>query len=453
MKAEHGEPKAILVMLLLAIIGAGLAGCTTEEAAGAASVMSSAAPPPGEVWVTAHTTRLPGRDPIETAVRISEVIFAATRDEDRPDAVLLARVDRPAHAILAVNRLIHFPTNAPLLYVEENEIPPATREELRRLRPEGNFADGNVQVYAVGDVGEGVIDELREMGLKTRHFRESDPFLLGEAMDSWSGAVHGDHPNEVVVVPIDSLTWALPFSAWNAHKGQGFFFVTRDSVPAPTARALTRRFRGPWIFLVGNPEMASARLADQLAALGYVERFDQRDAYGLSAFFAGYNESGRNWGWWFGETPRNFGWGIQDDGNNYTFVNPADLMSAIPASILSHMGKHGPMLLIEGDRIPQPVASYLEKVRPGPARPSVQQLNRAWIIGDGRRISHAIQAEVDDWMSVKQPGLPVVAPPEPETETPTPPAPGPTPTIPPDTSIARPDTIIAVPDTTTRRKP
>lgn len=156
----------------------------------------------------------------------------------------------------------------------------------------------------MGDVGDGVLRELYWMGLKVRHFAQTDPFLLGEAMDSWSGAVHGDHPDEVVVVPIDSLAWALPFAAWNAHMGQGFFFVTRDSVPAPTARALTRRFGKPYIFLIGPQGMASAPVEDRLTDFGFVERIDQPDAYALSAFFAGFRESGRNFGYWVGEVPR-----------------------------------------------------------------------------------------------------------------------------------------------------
>lgn len=438
MKSGHAPtPLAVLIGAMLF----STTGCATEAPAGAAEVLPPAQAAPGDVWLTAHTQRLPGRDAIEQAIRVSEFVYAATRNEDRPDAVLLARVDRPAHAILAVNRLIHFPTNAPLLFVEANRLPPATRAELERLRPEGMFADANVQVYAVGDVGEAVLDELNDMGLKVRHFAGTDPFLIGEAMDSWSGAVHGDHPDEVVIVPIDSLSWALPFSAWNAHMGHGFFFVTRDSVPAATARALTRRFGKPYIFLIGNEEMASAELADQLTDFGYVERLGQDDVHSLSAFFAGYRDDGRNFGWWLGETPRGFGWGIQESGHNYTFANPADPMVALPGSILSHIGRHGPMLLVESDRIPEAVASYLEKVRPGASRPAIQKLNLGQIIGDSRRISNALQAEIDERLSPQQPGLPEAAPPIPVE----------TPVSLRDTTAAPPDTAGVAPDTSSVR--
>lgn len=399
----------------LALLAAGalltaLAGCRNAGGApGAASVGTPAVQPPGEVWYTVHTTRLPGRDPIEAAVYVSELIYAAAREEDRPDAVLLARVDRPAHAILAVNRLIHFPTNAPLLYVEENRVPPVTRAELLRLRPEGMFADGNVQVYAVGDIGDGVLRDLGRMGFKVRHFAETDPFKLAEDMDNWSGAVHGDHPDEVVLVPIDSLAWALPFSAWNAHEGQGFFWVTRDSVPAPVVRALKRRFGKPYSYLVGRTEMASPRVEEQLAEIGFVERIDPPDVYALSAFFAGFKDDGRNFGFIIGQIPRAIGWGIQEDGHNYTFANPAALMSALPASILSHLGKHGPMLLVRGDEIPAPVANYLGRVRPrAAALPAVQQLNHGWVIGDSRQVSARLQAEIDDSLAA-EPGLPTAS--------------------------------------------
>lgn len=410
-----GRPAARLLVtgaLVVAVVVAG-AGCGTEPARGAAAVMPRAQPGPGEVWETAHTTRLPGRDPIETAVRISELVYAATRNEDKPDAVILVRVDRPAQAILAANRLIHFPTNAPLLYVEADRIPEITRAELDRLRPEGNFADGNVKAYVVGDVGQGVLDELDRMGLRVRRFDTADPFVLGEMLDSWSGAVHADHPDEVVVVPIDSLAWALPFAEWNAHMGQGFFFITRDSVPAATARALKRRFGRPYIFVIGGPAMVSPAVTDRLADLGFVERLEQPDVYSLAVFFAGFREEGRNFGYWVGQTPRDFGWGIQEEGHNYTFANPANLMASVPAAILGHLGKHGPMLLVPGDSVPGVVAEYLAKVRPEAERPAVQQLNWGWVIGDSRAITAPVQAELDRWLAPKQAGLPTAAPPPP----------------------------------------
>lgn len=398
-------------MAVVALVALVAAACGTTPPQGAASVVAPLTPGAGAVWNTAYTQRLAGRDPVETAVRISETIYASTREEDRSDAVILARVDRPAQAILAVNRLIHFPTNAPLLYIQADRIPPATRAEIQRLRPEGMFADENVQVYLVGEVGPAVLRELAAMNLKVRRFATDDPFRLGEMLDNWSAAVHGDHPDEVVLVPLDSLAWALPFSSWNAHMGQGFFFVARDSVPAATARALQRRYTESYMYLVGNERMVSPAVADRLADFGDVTRIAPPSRTALSAFFAGYRDSGRNFGYWIGDTPFDFGWGIQEDGNNYTIVNSDDVLSAVPSAILSHMGKHGPMLFVGRDSVPGVVAQYLAKVQPDAARPSVQQLNHGWIIGGPELISNGTQAAVDQLLS-PPPGLPaaVLAP-------------------------------------------
>jgi hypothetical protein len=79
---------------------------------------------------------------------------------------------------VAASRVQHFPINAPLLYVEENEIPELTRVELLRVAPEGAFVDGNTQVYLVGTIGDEVRREVEAMGYRTRVLTAPDPIPL-----------------------------------------------------------------------------------------------------------------------------------------------------------------------------------------------------------------------------------------------------------------------------------
>jgi hypothetical protein len=87
---------------------------------------------------TAHTTRISASSPYEQAVAVTQILYPATNGESRPHAVIIARPDQQAIAMLAVSRLTHFPTNAPLLFADRDNVPAATLEELKRLEPDGS---------------------------------------------------------------------------------------------------------------------------------------------------------------------------------------------------------------------------------------------------------------------------------------------------------------------------
>lgn len=348
-------------------------------------------------YVTPNTVRLHGPNVYAAAAAVTQATYGATHREDRPNAVTLVRADRQADAMLAASRITHFPVNSPVLYVDADRLPPETRDELRRLAPEGNTYDRKVQVYVVGPVSESVVREVRDvLGFRVRTFPTADPLALAEELDTWAAAVHADHPDEVIVVQHQQLATGLAGVAWNAHMGHGLLFVDGDSVPAPTRRALQRRFRGAaFVYLFGDESVISERVARELSRYGHVQRVRGRDAAEISVTFAGYRDAGLNEGWWFRSSTRDFGWGVSEAGHNFTFVNPEEWQVAVTGSLLSHMGKHGPMLLLSGDSIPASVARYLEVVRPWRGAPSDQLVNHAWILGSLGKISWAMQADLD----------------------------------------------------------
>ena len=86
---------------------------------------------------TKTTTRLYGADPFEEAVSITQHIWPAALPEnapdlvpDRPRAVTLLTPDDPLTAITATP-LIHFPDDAPVLYVAKDGIPEVTLNEIK----------------------------------------------------------------------------------------------------------------------------------------------------------------------------------------------------------------------------------------------------------------------------------------------------------------------------------
>lgn len=358
-------------------------------------------PPPGSTFdpltATPNTLRLWGANAFATAAAITQVTYAAAQHEDRPHAVILARVDRMADAMLGAARITHHPVNAPVLYVEAGRIPPETFAELERLGPDGNTYDNGVQVYLVGPIAARVGREIRErLGYKTRAFPDADPVALAETLDTWAAAVHADHPDEVGVVQLRQLATGLPLVTWDAHMGHGLAFVVGDSIPPATRRMLARRFAGEaFMYLFGDTSVISARVAQTLARYGHVQRIPGRDAAEVSVAFARYHDAGLNQGRWIGASRRDFGWDIGEAGHNFAVVNPDDWTTAVTGSLLSHLGKHGPMLLAPGGQLTDAEASYLASVRPSRAAPADQLVNHAWILGGPTRISAATQVQID----------------------------------------------------------
>ncbi|MGI9091106.1 MAG: hypothetical protein ACR2GG_08390 [Gemmatimonadaceae bacterium] len=206
------------------------------------------------LYVTPNTVRLAGISPFAEATAITQVTYAATQHEDRPHAITLVRVDRPADAMLAAARVTHFPVNSPVLYVYANRIPPETLAETRGLGPDGNTYDNNVQVYLVGAISPAVEREVQtRLGYRTRAFRVDDSIQLSEILDTWAAAVDTDHPDAVPVVQLRALATGFPAVTWDAYMGDGLVFVDGTTIPPASKRILERRFAGEaYMYLMGG---------------------------------------------------------------------------------------------------------------------------------------------------------------------------------------------------------
>ncbi|MCA9875653.1 MAG: cell wall-binding repeat-containing protein [Anaerolineales bacterium] len=348
--------------------------------------------------MTVNTARIGSDDPVETAVAVAQIIYPATEEENTPGAVILVNRHNLAEALVATSRVQHFPVNAPILYVDEHSIPAPTHSELLRLQPEGVPADGNVQVYLVGSIGAEVRTEVEAMGYSTRLLTAPTPPELAEIVDDWSSTQHADHRNEIAIINLDDMLPGIPSAFWNAHRGDGLAFVTNDGIPDATRRMLERRAHGPWLYLFGDESVIPAAIARELAQYGQVTRMRAPDFPGTSAFFAGFHDEGADWGAWWWMASRTFGWGISEAGHNAIFVNadgPGGWQNVLPATTLSHMGKHAPVLAVNADGVPPAVADYLAILKPYPSAPQQQLLNHGWIIGGEETISWQTQTTLD----------------------------------------------------------
>ncbi len=353
---------------------------------------------------TAYTVRIPGSNIEEQAILLTQIVYPATREDNAVGAIILVPQNEQI-AYTAMHRITHMPVNAPMLFLTADEkLSEQTLREMKRLRPDGVLPDGRVQVYAV-NVPDAEVRRIREiLGYEVRTFNEEDPVQLAAVLDAWQAALKSDHPDEVVISAIDhpqGIQHGLGAMGWNAHMGRGFAWVYRDSIPEATRKILKRRAgkHGSYIYLTGGSDVISDKVAVELARYGLVRRVAGPNVFASNAVNAGYKDFGRNWGWWWGWKPRSFGWGIAQAGHNYIIGNPDNLLFMIPASVLGHMGKHGPILLTRKDSVPKATRDYLNMVKPFKTGPQETILNFAWIIGDTSSVSLATQQTLDRLLS------------------------------------------------------
>jgi hypothetical protein len=357
-----------------------------------------------EAIITAYTVRIPGHNPEEQAILLTQTVYPATREDNAAGAIIICPQD-PVIAFTAMHRITHMPVNAPLLYLtKDHKVSEQTLNEMKRLRPDGVLNDGRVKVYAVNVPDEEVQKIRGILNYRTRTFNAANPADLAEVLDRWSAAVKADHPDEVTISALDhpdGIAHGLGPMGWNAHMGRGFGWVYRDSVPESTRKILERRYGQPgcFIYLTGGSDVISDKVAKELGYYGLVRRIEGPTPYATSAVNAGYKDYGRNFGWWWGWSERMYGWGIAQAGHNFIVGNANDLLGMIPAAVLGHMGKHGPLLLIPGDSVDKEVTEYLKIVKPFPTASQETILNFAWIIGDTVKVSISTQQEIDRLLS------------------------------------------------------
>lgn len=357
-----------------------------------------------EASATAYTVRLPGSNPEEQAILLTQTVYPATREDNAVGAIIIVPQDE-AIAFTAMHRITHMPVNAPMLFLtRDNALSEQTLREMKRLKPDGVLQDERTDVYAV-NVPDKELKKIRDLlGYKVRSFQEKDPVKLASVLDMWQAAMKADHPDEVVLAAVDhpqGIQHGLGAMGWNAHMGKGFAWVYKDSIPQETIAILKRRYgdHGAFMYLTGGPDVISDKVAKQLGRYGLVRRISGKNVFASNAVNAGYKDFGRNWGWWWDWTPRAFGWGIAQAGHNYIIGNPEDMLYMIPASVLGHMGKHGPILLVKPDSVPKATADYLKMVKPFKTGPQETILNFAWIIGDTSSVSLETQQSIDRLLS------------------------------------------------------
>jgi hypothetical protein len=377
--------------------------------------------PPGEPGLiptiaTKTTTRLYGANPYQEAVSVTQHVWPAAlpenapnennNDPDRPWGVTLVTPNDPLTAITAVP-LLHFPNDAPILYVTPNGIPQVTADEIKRLGDTGISRYHNVDAFLVGAAANpGVEKQLRAMGLKYATVTAPNIPSLADTVDKLYGSIEnpdtgvpnmGNGAENVMVGSMQSYQYLLPATHWVAHMASGLLWVNQNSVPAATIDALQRRHGQARIYLFGGPQQISGAVADQLAQYGTVVRVTNND---IVAFNANPTDTPVDTAIAFAKMwdPAGMvGWKITGPGHGFTLVNINDWQAAVASAPLSHLGFHAPLLFTNSPTsLPSQLDAYYKSVAPTyTATPADGPYNMSYVIGSWNQISWGQEAHID----------------------------------------------------------
>jgi hypothetical protein len=328
---------------------------------------------------TRNTIRVGGGDAAADAAGVASALFPATRDADRPTAVVL--VDQTDwQSAIAASVLAGPPIGAPLLLADGGDLPAVTRDTLERLAPKGSDLSEDAQVIRIGP------DVARPSDFKTALVQGDDPYERAASIDRFFSAARGRPSNDVVLYSGEQPQWAMPAASWAARSGDAVLPVAADAIPRPIAQALADHER-PNVYLLGPERVISRRVANRLKERRLarsVNRIEGSTPVENAIAFARYEKG-------------DFGWRVNIPGYNFALASttrPADAAAAAP---LATRGVFAPLLLTDdADRLPEPLESYLLSVQPGyEGDPRDAVYNRAWILGDDSAISVREQAQLD----------------------------------------------------------
>jgi len=436
---SHPRPRILLARGATLVVGAAVALAVAVTAATAATARPAAdpnlypfgepsggisvkvPPPPGSptlspTYTTKTTTRIYGSDPFEEAVSVTQHIWPSVvplnnpdennNDPDRPWGVTLITPDDPLTAISATP-LIHFPDDAPILYVTKSGVPDITLNELKRLGDTGISRFNNVDAFLVGAAANpGVENQLKSIGIKYVDVTGADAPTLADNVDKLYGSIENPDTGvpsmpgyNTVIGSMDGKDWqyVLPATHWVAHMPTGLLWVHKDSVPQPTLDALKRRGGMGNIYLFGGPNQISSTVAKELSQYGRIVRVTNDDPVAFNAppvdspeataiaFAKMYDPAGM------------FGWKITGPGHGFSLVNINDWQAAVASAPLSHLGFHAPLLLTNSaTTLPSDLTGYFTSVSPFFLNsPADGPYNMTYVIGSWAQVGWDQQARVD----------------------------------------------------------
>jgi hypothetical protein len=365
---------------------------------------------------TKTTTRLYGTNPFQEAVAVTQHQWPAALPlnapnennnvPDRPWGLTLVTPDEPLTAITATP-LVHFPDDAPILYVTNKGIPKITENEIKRLGDTGISRYHNVDAFLVGAAANpGVEKQLEELGLKYATVTAPNVPALANTVDQLYGSVQNPDTGvpamengmeNVMIGSMESYKYLLPATHWVSHMASGLLWVDQNSVPEATIEALKRRNGHARIYLFGGPQQISNAVADELSQYGTVIRItnDNNVAFNKNPKDTAVDTAIAFAKMW--DPAGEVGWKITGPGHGFTVINENDWQGAVASAPMSHMGFHAPLLLTHSPtKLPSQLEGYFKSVAPTYLNtPADGPYNMTYLMGSWNELSWSLQTRID----------------------------------------------------------
>ena len=385
----------VLVLLLAAGGGVYLAVTSGDDDVSVADsaplpapqVVIEEAPEPEETgdlgfpaFATKNTTRVAGADATADAAAVALAVHPSTGTAPPPDAVTLVDVDDWPAGIAAAS-LAAAPIGAPMLVTDAGEVSGLTESALRELGPEGSAATAGRQVFVIGDA-------VAPDGYESLDVDGADAAEVAAEVDRLRDRL-ADEPGAVVIASSEDPAYAMPAAGWAARSGDPVLFAERNSLPAPTVKAL-RRNDGVPVFVLGPESAISEKTMKEIEHVAPgAKRVGADDPVENAIAFARVDDG-------------DFGWNINDPGHGFVIANADRPLDAGAAAPLSASGTWGPLLVTDdGTSLPAALHDYLLDLKPGYEDDPTRALyNHIWLIGDTSALSVDLQAEVDELAEV-----------------------------------------------------
>jgi hypothetical protein len=343
---------------------------------------------------TVNTTRLPYDDPEILSIAISQLIYPDSQVPWKANSVILIHGGDYRTIVPSVS-FIHFPFNAPILVSNAPALSKNLLDEMLRLNPAGQGVPA--KVLLIGEFAPSVIHQTHQMGYSTLHFNTSDPVIQSLHIIEWRKKYLPESMPEMItkntfLVSLDTVEEAYPIFGFSAHMGTPILYTHRNHLPDRTKQFLrSESYRN--VTIVGSEKTVSSMVLDECRNVvsGAVERVDGNSLPDLAVRFSKDKTKVGKMGW---------GRDAPMKGDAFTFF-PADWKIAMVASLLSHLGKHTPLLPVEDARFPAVYRQYLEFLRPRRKHPEPPFMH-AFLLGAFKKLPFSLQVEIEEQISFKE---------------------------------------------------